>query len=259
MLLHGWAVTADLNFFPAYEPLADEHRVIALDHRGHGRGLRRPGPVRLSDCADDVAAVLDALGVDRAVVVGYSMGGAVAQLAWRRHRERVAGLVLCSTAGHFQGGPLSDLWYASYGPLARLAGVARGPADALLRGRVRRRVAGDPLGEWMADELLLADPAALLSSMRSIGRFRSNDWIGEVDVPTAVVVTTRDRTVPARRQRQLAASIPAARLLEVDGPHDAIVTHPGRYLRALTEACRDVVDAAATRPNRVTRVTGRGE
>ena len=59
LLLHGWMVSADLNFLTVYDALADAgYRVLALDHRGHGRGLRTPQPFRLEDCAADVAAVL---------------------------------------------------------------------------------------------------------------------------------------------------------------------------------------------------------
>ncbi len=241
VLLHGWAVTADLNWFAAYPALAERYRVITIDHRGHGRGIRPPGgQVRLSDCADDVAALLEHVRIERAIAVGYSMGGAIAQLLWRRHRAKVSGLVLCSTARHFQGGPLSDLWYRSYTPLAQLANVASGPAEALVRKRVERRVASDPRGEWMRSELVRADPAALLTSMRSVGRIRSNPWIGEVDVPTAVIVTTRDRTVPARNQRQLAGAIADSVTFEVDGPHDAIVTRSEAYLPVLLEAIASV-------------------
>ena len=53
---------------------------------------------RLADCADDAAALLDVLGIDQAIVVGYSMGGPIAQLLWHRHPEKVAGLVLCATS-----------------------------------------------------------------------------------------------------------------------------------------------------------------
>lgn len=237
LLLHGWAVTADLNFFTAYPALAEHHRVLALDHRGHGRGLRPAnGIVRLSDCADDAAAVLDALDVERATVVGYSMGGAVAQLLWRRHPERVAGLVLCSTAQHFQGGPISDLWYRSYTPLAHLSHRVSGPADALVRFRVGRRVAGDPRGDWMRSELERVSPAGLLSSMRSIGRFRSTRWIGDVEVPASVVVTTKDRTIPPRKQRRLADAIDHARRFDVEGPHDSIVTRADAYVPVLADA-----------------------
>lgn len=237
VLLHGWGVTADLNWSPAYGALAEGHRVVAFDHAGHGRGVRPAGGiVRLSHLADDAVAVMDQLGIAHATVVGYSMGGAVAQLVWKRHGHRVRGLVLASTARHFQGGPISDLWYRSYTPLAHLAGVASGPAQALVRLRVDRRVRGNPNEAWMREELEAASPAALLSSMRSIGRFRSNAWIGEVDVPTSVIVTARDRTVPTRKQRGLAKAIPGAVHLEVEGPHDAIVTRADEYVPVLLDA-----------------------
>ncbi|HWJ65006.1 MAG TPA: alpha/beta hydrolase [Acidimicrobiales bacterium] len=243
LLLHGWAVTADLNFFTAYPSLAAQYRVVALDHRGHGRGIRpKDGIVRLPDCADDAVAVLDALDIDQAVTVGYSMGGAVAQLVWHRHPERVSGLVLASTARHFQGGPLSDLWYRSYTPLAHLAHRASGPADALVRLRIDRRVRTEARGAWMRSELQRVSPAGLLSSMRSIGRFRSTAWIGGVEVPASVIVTTKDRTIPARGQRRLAAAIPDAHVFDVDGPHDSIVTHADAYVPVLLDAI------AATHP-----------
>jgi pimeloyl-ACP methyl ester carboxylesterase len=237
LLLHGWAVTADLNWFTAYPELAERYRVVALDHRGHGRGVRpKGGIVRLPDCADDAVAVLDALGIDRAVVAGYSMGGAIAQLVWHRHADRVDALVLCSTARHFQGGPISDLWYRSYTPLAHLVHRVDGPADALVRWRVDRRVRAEAQGAWMRSELERVSPAGLLSSMRSVGRFRSDRWIGTVDVPTSVVVTTRDRTVPARRQRGLAAAIDGAASFEVEGPHDSIVSRADAYVPVLLDA-----------------------
>ena len=65
LLLHGLGVTADANWFPAYPPLADRFGVVAIDHRGHGRGIRTERPVRLADCADDAVALLDVLGIER--------------------------------------------------------------------------------------------------------------------------------------------------------------------------------------------------
>ena len=242
LLLHGWSVTADLNWFTSYAALAERYHVIAMDHRGHGRGIRPPGgAVRLEDCADDAAALLGALGVAQAIVVGYSMGGPIAQLVWRRHPEVVAGLVLCATARHFQGGPLSALWYRSYGGLGRLAAATPSRAGATMRRLADRKVAGSGRADWMRTELYRSDPAGVLTAMASLGRFRSNRWIGQVDVPTAVVVTGKDRTVLAGRQRALARAVPGATVHEVDGGHDVCVTDPPRFLPAFLEACDSVV------------------
>src|SRR5215471_1852496 len=98
LLVHGWTASADLNFFHVYAALSESYRVIALDLRGHGRGMQSLEPFSLEDCADDAAALLDQLSVGRVIVVGYSMGGPVGQLLARRHPRQVAALVMQATA-----------------------------------------------------------------------------------------------------------------------------------------------------------------
>src|SRR4029079_9382033 len=95
LLLHGLMATGGLNWLQTFEPLSQHFRVVAVDHRGQGRGIRSWRRFRLADCADDAAALLEVLGIDEAIAVGYSMGGPIASLLWRRHPDRVAGLVLC--------------------------------------------------------------------------------------------------------------------------------------------------------------------
>jgi pimeloyl-ACP methyl ester carboxylesterase len=97
MLLHGLAATARLNWGPSFRPLAQHFRVLSLDHRGHGRGLRT-SRFELQQCADDAAAAARARRVERVIAVGYSMGGPIASLLWHKHRGLVDGLVLCATA-----------------------------------------------------------------------------------------------------------------------------------------------------------------
>ena len=63
-----------------YSTLAEHFRVIAMDHRGHGRGIRTFAPFRLADCADDAAGLLSELGIKKVIPVGYSMGGPIALL-----------------------------------------------------------------------------------------------------------------------------------------------------------------------------------
>ena len=123
MLLHGWTATADLNFFTCYEPLGRHFRVIAPDQRGHGRGIRSNKPFTLASCADDAAALADHLGISTFIPVGYSMGGTIAQLLWRRHEARVRALVLAATSGYFvstRQERLSFLGLHGLGVLARV-------------------------------------------------------------------------------------------------------------------------------------------
>jgi pimeloyl-ACP methyl ester carboxylesterase len=92
LLLHGWTATSALNWYSSFGPLGERYGVVAIDHRGHGHGIRSDEPFTLEDCADDAAALVEALGLGPVIAVGYSMGGPIAQLLWRRHRELVAGL-----------------------------------------------------------------------------------------------------------------------------------------------------------------------
>ena len=98
LLLHGWTASSDLQFFTAYEALAERCSFIGIDHRGHGRGLRSPDAFTLEDAADDAAALVRHLGVGPVVAVGYSMGGPIALHLTRRHPDVVAGIVVQATA-----------------------------------------------------------------------------------------------------------------------------------------------------------------
>ena len=245
LLLHGWVATAALNWHAVFAALGQHYRVIASDHRGHGRGVRPRGRFRLADCADDAAALLAALGVEKAIAVGYSMGGPIAQLLWHRHRERVAGLVFCATAGSFRrpnpgvGGSLFP---------ALVPGLAFG--TRLVPGPLRRRLVRDFLAsrirnpealEWVTSEVADHDFGAILQAGRAITAFDASAWLGSIDVPTAVVVTERDELVSPKRQRKLAASIPGATVHACDGDHGACAYRPREFAAALLDACESVV------------------
>lgn len=252
LLLHGWTASADLNWFPSYFPLARRFRVVAMDHRGHGRGIRTSRRFRLEDCADDAAAVVEALGLRRVIAVGYSMGGPVAQLLWHRHRRLVDGLVLCATSRNFRGDPRERVWFSLLPGVALAARVAPAPMRERVADRVlTNRLDGGPLSTWAVDELRRNDPVALAHAGHAIGRFSSREWIGEVDVPTAVVVTEDDRVVPPHRQRKLAAAIPGATVHPVRGDHGVCVAAPRRFVPVLLQACSTVaarVSAATVAP-----------
>ena len=109
MLIHGVTFTAELNWGKVFAPLSRHFRVIAIDLRGHGDGISAGSRFRLEDCADDIAALAEVLGLGRFVAVGYSMGGMVAQLLYRRHPSLLSGLVLCATARNVLGSPAEKM------------------------------------------------------------------------------------------------------------------------------------------------------
>jgi pimeloyl-ACP methyl ester carboxylesterase len=241
VMLHGWTATADLNFFRVYGDLAEQFRVLAFDQRGHGSGIRTRTPFRLEDCADDVVAMADAIGVDRFVALGYSMGGAVAQLLWRRHRERVAGLVLVATAAHF------NIRRANRFGLTGLAAAARLTPEQVHRwvtSQLYLQRKTDSWDDWAAQQAAAHSWRMVAEAGRALGRFRADAWLGEVDVPTAVVMTMQDEVVPFARQVALCEAIPGAEAFRLDGGHDAAVAHPARFVREVTGATTSVVERA---------------
>src|SRR6185436_5274174 len=192
LLLHGYVASAGLNWFRAFDALGEDFRVIAPDARGHARGLRSRRQMRLADCADDMAALIDTMDTGPVIAVGYSMGGPIAQLLWKRHPEKVAGLVLCATAPELGFGMrrLNDAYLASVAQMARAAGqlaaVPAAGANVLRRVRAHRPAS---FFEWAAEEMRRHDVRMLTEAAHSISRFDSRPWIGDVDVPTAVFRT----------------------------------------------------------------------
>lgn len=250
LLLHGWTATSDLNWFAVLPELVGRYGVVTMDHRGHGRGLRSRARFRLEDCADDAAAVLDELGIDRVVPVGYSMGGPVAQLLWRRHRERVSGLVLCATSRNFAGRPQERAAFSLFPGMA-LAGRLTPPnvRDRWFERMVRGR-GGAAAHEWVLGQMMSNDPVKLAEAGAAIGRFTSHEWIGEVDVPTAVVITEYDQVVSPVRQEKLAAAIPGASVHRVPGAHAVVVTEPHLFAPVLLDAVSSVAIRARLRAGR---------
>lgn len=251
LLLHGWTATADLNFFTAYPALARSWRVIALDHRGHGRGLRTSARFTLEDCADDAIAVLDALGVGTAVALGYSMGGPIALLAARRHADRINGLVLCATSSSFALTRRESLLFQLLGGLTAACRVARtdavqrfAAAVVTTRGGTRR------VHDWVVDEISRHDWSTVLEAGCALGQFCADPWLVDTRAPTAVVAMLQDHVVPTPRQLKLAHDIPEATLHTVPAGHSGCFVAPERFVAALIDACHSVrarLDPAAAR------------
>ena len=255
VLLHGWMFPADLNWSTCYGPLSRVAHVIAMDHRGHGRGPRPSTPFRLTDVADDVAAVLKHLGVEPAVAVGYSMGGPVAQLLWRRHPEAVRGMVLCATSASWTASPRMRWGWRAMGALQVMLRLVPRPwwerlylaqARGELPIKISQMVGPDTPEEvvdrlpWVIAELDRGSAEDIAEAGRELGRYDAREWVQAVDVPTAVIITTRDSLVPPDAQWDLARRVPGATVYEVDGDHDAVVAKQADFNTALSQALDDV-------------------
>lgn len=204
ILLHGWMVTADLNWWAVYGDLVDAgYRVLAIDHRGHGRGLRPLAPFRIADCAADAAEVLRVLDLAPALIVGYSMGGAIAQTIAREHPAVVEGIVLSGTAQHWQD-PRTRRAFKAMAALGLSISVA--PRTFWGAGLRRAGMRQNPRTAWLQSELMRNSARDLAEAGRELARFDSRPWLGSVTAPISVLITTRDELVPVYKQRELAVA-----------------------------------------------------
>jgi 3-oxoadipate enol-lactonase len=243
LLLHGWTATADVQFFTAYQALAQRFSFVAIDHRGHGRGLRTAHAFELEDAADDAAAVVRQLGLGPVIAVGYSMGGPVSMLFAHRHPALTAGLVVQATALEWSGTRMERLtwwWLPLMGASLRSWVFPR----YLKRALQRVIPDGHPLNPylpWLFGESMRGNPHAIIEAGRALRRYDARPWASALRVPAAALVTTRDRLVRPRKQRQLARALDAT-VHELAGDHFCTLAQPDEYAATTVAAVQSVVD-----------------
>jgi pimeloyl-ACP methyl ester carboxylesterase len=245
LLIHGWLATSGLNWFRSFGPLAEHFHVVAPDLRGHGQGIRSNRRFTLADNADDLAALIRQESYGPVIAVGYSMGGPIAQLLWKRHPELVAGLVLCATGAEFVLGNREKYAFAALTSVA-IATTRVGQVAALLPSFVLRRLTdarparNEPSATvaYARREMTSHNVRALFEAGHAIANFSSSSWIHEVDVPTSVLVTANDRAVSPVAQSRLALAIPNAHMNRIDDGH-AAASNPD-FGRKVRDMCLDV-------------------
>ena len=248
LLLHGWTASSDLQFFTAYEALAERYSFVGIDHRGHGRGLRSPDAFTLEDAADDAAAVVRQLGVGpgrrRRLLDGRA----------DRPPPRPAATPTSSPASSSRRRRSSG---AARGGSGRCGGCCRS-LGSWLRSRGYRRYlnravpkligAGHPIEPyvpWLVSEMSRNDAFAMVDAGRALSRYDARPWASTLGVPAASLITTQDRLVRPSKQRALAAALGASRR-ELAADHLATLSHPDEFA-ALTVELVDLV--ARQRPS----------
>lgn len=243
LLLHGWTASGDTQFLYAWPTLRERCSIIAVDHHGHGRGVRSPVPFDLDLVADDAAFVARALGITRVVTVGYSMGGPVSMHLVKRHPELVAGMVFQATSLEWRQ-TITDRakWrlLPLISPTMRAWWYPRAITAAMRRfGETNPEI--DRWLPWLVAETRRNDPLTVASAGRALSRYDARPWAGDVQVPTAMLITTKDRLVKPRKQRELAAAV-RAEVVEVVADHLCALSHPEPYAQATRRAVESVLD-----------------
>lgn len=192
VLVHGFAINAEMNWSLVIPQLAQEFRVIAFDHRGHGKSGKPHAPDAYGPAmVQDVVNLLDHLGIERAHIVGYSMGGAITTRFVMAHPERVRSAVI----GGWRWGPSESGMERHLGGVAdaltAVADTGGSVAHVILTGLGMKDTETVP-PEAKA-QLDANDPAALAAVARAMGGLAvSEDALRANEVPTLVLIGERD-------------------------------------------------------------------
>ena len=225
LLLHG-AGGSRLHWPPQLRRMA-EATVYTLDLPGHGRSSGN-GCSTIECYARAVVAFIEAADADRAVVVGHSMGGAIAQTLALEHSDLVSALGLIATGARLRVAPaiLESIRDDFSHAVALITRHAWGPE------------ASESLLELGREALKDTGPDVLLGDFLACDRFDVMERLGEIEIPVLAVCGTADELTPVKYARFLAQHIPDARLLTVEGAgHMVMLERP----REVGEAVREFV------------------
>ncbi len=235
VLLHGFPLTRAI--WDRHVPeLAQAHRVVRLDLRGMGASSVSDGPYLMESLAGDVAAVLDALHVDRATLVGHSLGGYVALAFARMYVERLRGLALvCSRL-------TADTPQQAADREALADRLERdGSIDAAVDAFMPRLFAAQTIAQRsdiidaMTSIARANSPKGLAAMLRGMAqRSASDDIAPEIDVPVLVVAGELDAALPLDEARTIARTFAHGRLETIAGSgHTPMLEAPAEFARVL--------------------------
>ncbi len=214
LLVHGFASNHAVNwFFPQWVKTLTEdgRRVIALDNRGHGRSQKfyAPDDYAMSKMSEDCRALLDHLGLERADVMGYSMGARIAAFLAKNHPDRTRSIILGGLGHHLIDG----------------SGLPLGIADAMEAPSLDARATPNQRLFRSFAEATKSDLKAMAACIRGARQLISEAEARRIEVPVLVATGTEDDV--AGNPHRLAALFPAGQALEISGrDHNRAVGDP---------------------------------
>jgi pimeloyl-ACP methyl ester carboxylesterase len=235
VFLHGFPHNRTL-WSAQVNALVDRARCIAPDLRGFGETTVAP-PYTMDQYADDLAALLDAERIERAVVCGLSMGGYIAFAIWRRHRSRIRALVLADTRAGADSEEGREKRRAMISMVRERGGGV--VADAMINDMVGRstREKNPEIVDVVYRMLSLAPADGVIGALEAMmTRPDSEPMLPTIDVPTLIVVGEEDALTPVREARVMHAAIPNSRLEILAGAgHVSNVERPAAFNHVLSE------------------------
>ena len=182
--------------------------------------MRTARPFTLEDAADDAAAIVAQLGIGPVITVGYSMGGPISLLMAHRHPDAVRAMVVQATALEWRATRFERFRWKTVrliGPVMRSWAYPRW----LRFGITKLLGVGHELEvfvPWLEAETRRGDPLAIVQAGRALSRYDARPWASALGKPAVSVITTKDRLVLPRKQRELAEAL-RAHVIEVPGDH----------------------------------------
>jgi 3-oxoadipate enol-lactonase len=233
-----------LHAFPLAQTMWDEQvtglrsecRVVTFDWRGFGESTSGPETSSMDLFADDLAALLDQLKIQRAVVCGLSMGGYAAFAFHRRHKERIAALVLANTRAGADSPEGRQSRFEMAG-LVRKSGT-EAIADTMLPrllGASTRNTSPEMV-ESVRRTILRNRPEPVAQALLAMaGRPDSTDILGLIEVPVLVIAGTEDAIIKADEMEAMASLIPNAEFCPIEtAGHLSNIEQPTNFNRAIT-------------------------
>lgn len=224
------ALSADTGVWSAQvHPLLDRGmRVLRLDMRGHGGSDPGTGPYTMEGLADDVAEVLDFLGVEKIHLVGLSIGGMIAQSFAIRHGQRLHSLMLCDTAPSRLGGSFEEMWLPRFAAMDE-ANSVEPLADASMDRWLTDTYRSTHPGKWrqIRETVARTSTEGYRGGGIAIEQFNVIDQLPGIGVRTLVVCGAEDSGTPPEDNRRIAELIPGAHFIELpDARHFPMVEYP---------------------------------